>query len=73
MMVMEVCVIQCYLEAVLRSNVKFTGSTVAQYTGQTLHHRVIESSHYKEKEYAKALIDAYLKLDVELLQGNIEE
>ncbi|GAN03611.1 conserved hypothetical protein [Mucor ambiguus] len=44
------------------------GSTVAQYTGQTLHHRVIESSHYKEKEYAKALVDAYLKLDVELLQ-----
>lgn len=44
------------------------GSTVAQYTGQTLHHRVIESPHYKEKEYVKALVDAYLKLDVELLQ-----
>ncbi|KAG2204210.1 hypothetical protein INT46_004583 [Mucor plumbeus] len=44
------------------------GSTVAQYTGQTLHHRVIESAHYKENEYAKALVDAYMKLDVELLQ-----
>ncbi|CAO0789589.1 unnamed protein product [Mucor circinelloides] len=44
------------------------GSTVAQYTGQTLHHRVIESAHFKEKNYAKALVDAYLKLDVELLQ-----
>ncbi|KAI8636572.1 phosphatase 2C-like domain-containing protein [Parasitella parasitica] len=44
------------------------GSTVAQYTGQTLHHRVIESSYFKEKEYTKALVDAYMKLDAELLK-----
>ncbi|CEP12123.1 hypothetical protein [Parasitella parasitica] len=45
------------------------GSTIAQYTGQTLHHRVIESSHFREKEYKQALVDAYMKLDDELLNG----
>lgn len=73
MTVMEVWRIQCGLKKLFGSNVIFTGSTVAQYTGQTLHHRVVESAHFKEKNYAKALVDAYLKLDVELLQGNVEK
>ncbi|OBZ81488.1 Protein phosphatase 2C 2 [Choanephora cucurbitarum] len=44
------------------------GSTVAQYTGQTLHHRVLESSHFEKKSYAQAMTEAYLQLDKELLE-----
>ncbi|KAI9480597.1 MAG: phosphatase 2C-like domain-containing protein [Benjaminiella poitrasii] len=44
------------------------GSTIAQHTGQTLHHRVIESQFFEKKDYSKALIDAYMKLDDELIK-----
>ncbi|KAI7903106.1 phosphatase 2C-like domain-containing protein [Cokeromyces recurvatus] len=37
------------------------GSTIAQHTGQTLHRRV-------KKDYSNALIDAYMKLDDELMK-----
>jgi protein phosphatase 2C family protein 2/3 len=45
------------------------GSTVAQYTSQTLHHRVTESPFFEKKEYAKAFVDAYMQLDRELIEG----
>ncbi|KAI8095117.1 phosphatase 2C-like domain-containing protein [Gilbertella persicaria] len=44
------------------------GSTVAQYTGQTLHQRVLESSHFDSRDYAKAMVEAYLQLDKELME-----
>lgn len=53
----------------MNNTLLFLGSTVAQYTGQTLHHRVIESAFFEKKEYAKALVDSYLLLDRELLEG----
>lgn len=45
------------------------GSAVAKYTGESLHHRVRESDYFDKKEYAKALTDAYMKLDKELAEG----
>ncbi|CAO3677847.1 unnamed protein product [Rhizopus microsporus] len=44
------------------------GSAVAKYTGESLHHRVRESDYFDKKEYAKALTDAYMKLDKELAE-----
>ncbi|CAO3695766.1 unnamed protein product [Rhizopus stolonifer] len=42
------------------------GSSVAKYTGLTLHNRVRESVHFDKKEYVEALTKAYLALDKEL-------
>jgi hypothetical protein len=47
------------------------GSTVAQYTGQTLHHRVLASPYFEKKEYSKALVESFLLLDKELLEGKM--
>ena len=47
------------------------GSTVAQYTGQTLYKKVLESKYFETKDYAKALTDAFLSLDKSLLEGTI--
>jgi protein phosphatase 2C family protein 2/3 len=47
----------------------YLGSAVAKYTGESLHHRVRESDYFDKKEYAKALTDAYMKLDKELAEG----
>ena len=45
---------------------------MAQYTGQTLHHKVLESPAFEKKDYAKALVESYLLLDKLLLEGNEE-
>ncbi|KAI8874588.1 PP2C-domain-containing protein, partial [Backusella circina FSU 941] len=42
------------------------GSTIAQYTGQTLFKKVFESKFFEKKEYAKAMTDGFLTLDREL-------
>lgn len=47
------------------------GSSIAQHTGKTLHHRVIDSTFFKEKQYAKSLVDAFMQLDRELKDGNL--
>ncbi|KAI8367262.1 phosphatase 2C-like domain-containing protein [Blakeslea trispora] len=46
------------------------GSTVAQYTGQTLHKKVLESEHFQKKDYGLALKDAFLALDKSLIEDN---
>ncbi|KAI8984493.1 phosphatase 2C-like domain-containing protein [Mycotypha africana] len=46
------------------------GSTIAQYTGQTLYKKVLESQHFEKKEYAEALKDAFKSLDKSLLEDN---
>lgn len=46
------------------------GSTIAYYTGQTLYKKVLESSFFAKKEYAKAMTDAFLALDKSLIEGN---
>lgn len=45
------------------------GSTVAEYTGKILHHKVRESSFFDKKDYESALKDAFLTIDKELKQG----
>lgn len=45
------------------------GSTIAQYTGQILHEKLLESPHFKAKEYPEALKDAFLNVDKSLLEG----
>ena len=47
----------------------FIGSTVAQYTGQTLHKKVLESEHFAKKDYGLALKEAFLALDKSLIEG----
>ncbi|KAI8977310.1 phosphatase 2C-like domain-containing protein [Mycotypha africana] len=44
------------------------GSTIAQYTGENLHHRVINNPYFAKKEYEKALTAAFKELDKELLE-----
>ncbi|KAI7889899.1 phosphatase 2C-like domain-containing protein [Mucor mucedo] len=44
------------------------GSTVAQYTGQTLHHRVLESPLFGKKYYTTALVESFMQLDRELIE-----
>lgn len=47
------------------------GSTIAQHTGQTLHHVVLKSPFFEKKEYAKAMTQAFLQLDKELQEGTL--
>ncbi|KAG0169302.1 Protein phosphatase 2C 2 [Apophysomyces sp. BC1034] len=42
------------------------GSTIAQYTGKTLHHKVRENPHFDQKEYRKALKGAFMSIDQDL-------
>ncbi|CAO3595589.1 unnamed protein product [Absidia cylindrospora] len=42
------------------------GSTVAEYTGNILHHKVRESSFFDKKDYRSALKDAFLTIDKDL-------
>lgn len=51
------------------SDVLYVGSTVAQYTGQTLHHRVIENPFFQKRDYTSALVQSFLGLDRELIKG----
>ncbi|GAN06897.1 protein phosphatase 2C [Mucor ambiguus] len=46
------------------------GSTIAQYTGQTLYKKVLESKHFEKKQYPEALKDAFLELDSSLINDN---
>ncbi|KAI9282675.1 phosphatase 2C-like domain-containing protein [Sporodiniella umbellata] len=39
------------------------GSSVAKYTGEHLHSRVRQSEFFEKKDYAQAMVDAYLALD----------
>ncbi|KAI9282651.1 phosphatase 2C-like domain-containing protein [Sporodiniella umbellata] len=43
------------------------GSTIAQYTGESLYRKLLESEHFKKKEYKEAFKDAFLSLDKDLL------
>lgn len=43
-----------------------TGSTVAKYTGQTLHNRLAAIPEYAKGEYEVALTKAFLKTDDDL-------
>lgn len=45
------------------------GSSIAHYTGQTLYKKVLESNYFKEKDYEKAMTDAFLALDKSLIEG----
>lgn len=49
--------------------IQWIGSTIAQYTGQTLFKKVFESKFFEKKEYAKAMTDGFLTLDKELSEG----
>ncbi|SAM02339.1 hypothetical protein [Absidia glauca] len=42
------------------------GSTVAEYTGNVLHHKVRSSPYFDKKEYRLALKDAFLTIDQDL-------
>ncbi|KAI9265566.1 phosphatase 2C-like domain-containing protein [Sporodiniella umbellata] len=44
------------------------GSSVAKYTGQSLHQQLLKSSFFEQKKYAEALKDAFLSLDQALLE-----
>lgn len=46
------------------------GSSIAHYTGQTLYKKVLESKYFKEKDYEKAMTDAFLALDKSLIEDN---
>ncbi|KAI7906560.1 phosphatase 2C-like domain-containing protein [Cokeromyces recurvatus] len=46
------------------------GSTIAQYAGQTLYKKVLESKYFETKEYSKALKDAFLSLDKSIIEDN---
>ncbi|KAI9498096.1 phosphatase 2C-like domain-containing protein [Zychaea mexicana] len=47
------------------------GATIAQYTGQVLHKKIRESSHFDRKEYHEALKDGFLSIDKDLSEdGN---
>jgi hypothetical protein len=46
------------------------GSTVAEYTGNVLHHKVRSSPYFDKKEYRLALKDAFLTIDQDLKEGN---
>ncbi|CEI95336.1 Putative Protein phosphatase [Rhizopus microsporus] len=46
------------------------GSSIAQYTGQTLYKKLLESKHFAKKEYKEAFRDAFMSVDKALLEDN---
>ncbi|KAI9312244.1 phosphatase 2C-like domain-containing protein [Dichotomocladium elegans] len=46
------------------------GATIAQYTGQELHHRIRNSQYFNRKEYQKALKDGFLGIDKDLSEDS---
>ncbi|KAI7857112.1 phosphatase 2C-like domain-containing protein [Circinella umbellata] len=47
------------------------GATIAQYTGQILHKKIRESSHFDKNEFKEALKDGFISIDKDLSEdGN---
>lgn len=51
---------------------KKKGSSIAQYTGQALYKKLLESKHFAKKEYKEAFRDAFMSVDKALLEGKKE-
>jgi hypothetical protein len=52
---------------------KKKGSSIAQYTGQALYKKLLESKHFAKKEYKEAFRDAFMSVDKALLEGKKEK
>jgi protein phosphatase 2C family protein 2/3 len=46
------------------------GEKIARYTGNRLHNKLAEMDTFRNGKYKEALVEAFLGIDEELLQGN---